>query len=365
MFSFLSSADKLSSSSADCFRSLDEISHALFAVYDARLKELQEQDDSVDTSLFPYGIPVLNPIGKIGLGIWYWTRQDPTHQSNYYYAMWNVRPLQTGTMTGPSKYAIRYSDKWLKSSSPTLQWSEPGLLDDAKSEFVLVLDPPVLTTHNLAERLHATTQSADELDRRGIGKTKRTIHFSDDKYEHFHFSYMNLIPSNIVKTTEIPIAHPKDLSETLIIMRKLILLQTLWQSVTVQKTKCEARDDRDQDVSFADAINECENMDANAEVKMNVGSTAISVVLFEHHGENCLQVGLLSEGISLIIIPREKSENGTTIGANVGIEVQLQPTHENKSTIRPSTIKTVTEILEVTQDVGIACAAMIQIFKNA
>lgn len=274
---FLSKSDKLSSS-IDCFRSLDEVAHALFLIHD------NLPPTELDYSM-GYGRPIINPGGMLGLGAWYWTKQRYVDSSNpRYHAYWGFREIPKTGFVGTSKYAVKYTQQWLQDAQFQV-WNNPDPLDDAEAEFVLSLDPPVWIPGPLAKSYDAELagEKTTTCLNPQLAQAKTGIVLPNGSSTAIHFTAANLMPYLFVKVDTIPIAHPRDLKAIFAHLRKYILLETLWKSAMAESS-ASSSSEAPEDFSFVDYMMEFEdakNQSRTEEVK----NITISMSLCENENK--------------------------------------------------------------------------------
>ncbi|CAN6664664.1 hypothetical protein TRVA0_036S00518 [Trichomonascus vanleenenianus] len=251
----LSRLDRLSTpDTVDCFVSLDELCTALFQLN-------AENSDPFS----PYGLPVKNPKSRLGVGLWYWTKQRYRYDEDgriddaeRYYAMLTIRDL----VGGESQSGVRYSANWLKSPVGP-EWNDPEPNLEAKGMFTLELDPPVITTRELAAKINANYEyyQSEYEDSGSIVSVQRPLHLPKTQTKEYLIGFTKSVPERLVKVNYVPISHPREIPRILTALRNARLLQSLWHSVTSHPGNqlAEQTDVDNEDYSFADAINEDED----------------------------------------------------------------------------------------------------------
>lgn len=313
---FLARADKLSTS-VDCFNALDEISSTLFRVYNA--SDAAYSDISTCWYGLPELNPC-GTLG-LGLWYWQKKRHtaksigrhhSPQQAQQFqsakqeslennselqynsmfqkYMVRWSIRAQRqqkdnklgngsslttsststSAASSAHSPYSARYSTEWLppmisiNSDTGLLEsWNEPDFQSDQKAEFVLILDPPVYLPYTVAESLDATVEPPSSPDRdhyinSAFSNTNRTVTHPNGGETKLDISFSSLVPDSFVKVTEVPIAHPKDLPNILLHLRKAILIDSICQSLglgekVVAQDQDLAREDEDEDDEVLDS----------------------------------------------------------------------------------------------------------------
>ncbi|KAF5101227.1 hypothetical protein DV451_002271 [Geotrichum candidum] len=439
---FLACADKLSTS-VDCFRAIDEVAAALFRVYNAS----ESAHSDITTSW--YGIPELNPCGTLGLGLWYWQKKrhtakiagkhfsqtpdennedDQNEQSNEldeefqkYMLRWSIRGQQQHKDNNPrqqqqnnyqqpqqgrsAKYAVRYSANWLgpmltinPNTGLVESWNEPEFVPDQKAEFVLLLDPPVYLPYTVAATLNATTDNSQSESKYYLNQifrsSQRIVLHPNGKETKFEVSFSSLVPNPFVKVTEIPISHPRDLPEVIKQLRKAILIDSLCQSMSLDKKTADPQPDNDEDngeddealdseLLLIDALLEGDFSTNSGHGKL-VGSkeSTATVITRNENGENITQstlltnISLIEENDEIFILVNlpglndfsfrvsphiQDGDGGKFMGLLVGhVGFDSRKSADGKSSLNDIDIQTIqtklSSALELTEDLGIACA---------
>jgi hypothetical protein len=237
ILSFLARLDKLSSPSVDCFRALDEISNALFEVYES-------------CPDCPFGILCLNPCGKLGVGLEYHSddRLVPIRKPRKWLAVCDVRELEPGFTATP----LIYSKQWLANASQN-KWNDPLPSPDAKARLVLRLDPPVVVSQPFAESVSAVFQSANNMNQL-VSRTSRYVYHPDESSDLLQVCYANLLPYLLVEISEIPINHPREIPGLINSLKQFIVLLAIWNSMEGQHEVEQNEQQKEDEMSFADAI---------------------------------------------------------------------------------------------------------------
>jgi hypothetical protein len=447
---FLACADKLSTS-VDCFRAIDEVSATLFRVYNA------SESAYSDIATSWYGIPELNPCGTLGLGLWYWqkkrhtakiagkhfsqtpdenNRDDKSGQSNEfdqefqkYMLRWSIRGHQQHKDNNShqqqqnhhqqpqqgrsAKYAVRYSANWLgpmltinPNTGLVESWNEPEFAPDQKAEFVLLLDPPVYLPYTVAATLNATTDNSENESKYYLNQifrsSQRIVLHPNGKETKFEVSFSSLVPNSFVKVTEIPISHPRDLPEVIKQLRKAVLIDSLCQSMSLDKNTADPQPDTDEDNGEDDEALDSELLliDALLESDFSTNSghgkiggnkdSSATMITRNENGENITQSTLLTN-ISLIeendeifisvnlpglndfsfrVSPHIQDGDGNRfMSLRVGhVGFDSRKSVDAKSILNDIDIQGVqtklTSALELTEDLGIACAYIERFFSK-
>lgn len=269
ILAFLSRTDRYSTSEVDAFVALAELSHAFFTIHEAA--------GTKDDPAIPYGIPVLNPLKTLGMGLWYWSRgrhlpdHDASDESTRYYALLDLRPS-----LGPaSPYALKYSDKWVQDPTKGV-WVEPPTDVDTKAELLLTLTPPVLAPRPWATRINAVVAPETVAMNRPSGRSSRRVYCPDGVTETIDVTWANVAPFDTVRVQQIPIAHPRDIPNILSELRRYAVIETLWSSLVKGGPSSADLLGPVDEISFADVIADYDKLDKNekpTDARLVFGST--------------------------------------------------------------------------------------------
>lgn len=327
---FLSKGDQLSVAKApDCFALIDEVSNALFQVY-------KGQEDP----LIPYGVPELNPGCNAGLGIWYWTKNAQFNPIKHY-VLWSMRQ--------GSENPAGYSTEWVKSANGDVEWNEPTKIENSKAEFVLELAPPIKVPVHLAQELHKQVDG-EVTSEECMGRYQRKVYMKENEGCFFEFMYANLVPSEMMSLSEIPISHPKEMPHVLSKLRQLAIISTLWESVIEDSQRGELEQQsidarmQQEEISFADAIMEEETLDQSKQTPSKL-SASISLVQI-NSDRPAISITVQTVG-SLTILPNPD-----------GIEVNCSSLSED---CRLKIEKTV----QFLENIPLACSAMVHYHRES
>lgn len=359
---FLACADKLSTS-VDCFRALDEVASTVFRVFAATESKTGTATGAGAGEVMatsPYGVPELNPEGTLGLGLWYWQRKRVVADSKVgedlfteglernefqkYMVKWSIRaqsqakdgsgnPKQQDKKGRPqseqSRFAARYSTDWMSpmvslSSDTGLveSWNEPEVQPDQKAEFVLLLDPPVYLPYTRAEALGATStassKTADDFLLNNLCTTlTRTVHRIDGEQTKLDVNFTSLVSYQFVKTTEIPIAHPRDLPEIFTELRKAVLLESLCSSLDLdalgQDDDGEDEDEDDDDEALDSELMLIDTLLEKGDLPPQVQhGWQVNVSLVEERSETFILVNAANlHDLAFRVKPTLKTGNGS------------------------------------------------------
>lgn len=343
---FLSKCDKLSSS-IDCFRSLDEVAHALFLIHDSLPPT--ELDYSMD-----YGRPIMNPGGMLGLGAWYWTKQRYIDSSNpRYHAYWGFREIPKTGFVGASKYAVKYTQQWLQDVQ-TQQWNNPDPLDDAEAEFVLNFDPPVWIPGSLAKLYNAELSGENDTSclNSQLSQVKTSIVLPNGSSTAIHFTAANLMPYLFCKVDTIPIAHPRDLKDIFANLRKYILLETLWKSAMAEGS-ASTNNEAPEDFSFVDYMMEFE--DAKSQSRADEAKNiTISMTLCENENKEP------EIAFKLLTSPADAHQNHS-LRITIGVDSETKQMAFNvssKDTRLQNVLHKLKRALDITEDLRVIACLM-------
>ncbi|KAA8915642.1 hypothetical protein TRICI_002223 [Trichomonascus ciferrii] len=324
---FLSKGDQLSVAKApDCFALIDEVSNALFKIYQGK-----------EDPLLPYGVPELNPGCNAGLGVWYWTKNDHFDPVKHY-VLWSVRQ--------GSENPAGYSTEWVKSvneDGSSVEWNEPSRIENSKAEFVLELAPPIKVPLHLAQELHEQVDG-EVTSEECMGRYSRKVYVRENEGYSFEFMYANLVPSEMIRITEIPISHPKELPRILSKLRQLAIISTLWESVIEDSHRGELEQQsidarmQQEEISFADAIMEEETLD---QAKQGPSRLAASISLVQIDSERpAISITVQTVG-SVTILPNPD-----------GLEI-------NCSSFSDDCRVKIEKNLQILQNIPLVCSAMV------
>jgi hypothetical protein len=278
--------DRLSSPVADSFRIIDEISATVHRAADLVASSKLPNNER------PFGIPLLNADDQLGLSIVYYQldlaetensenrsdklqKHSPASLPSSYSIVYTIRESPKFEYVGTSKYGVRYSKEWLDSDQPSrplnyrqIKWNEPEPLDDAKAEFVLKLNPPVLLPESISAKLDATLSDVDENEPIAYRRLRELTFasFSGQSYlqdgtpQVVNYAMANVVPCNLSYISEIPIQKPADLPEIIQLLRANILIVGLLTNLLNFKEELQTNGD-DIEFSFADVLMEADKLE--------------------------------------------------------------------------------------------------------
>lgn len=209
--------DSLSSDSVDCFRSLDEISIALFTVAQAQTATHKEEP----VWRLGYGEPVLNPKGDCEVGLMYW--KDCL-------AMLDVAPIEKSSLDEPS--ALRYSQDWLKDAFSN-EWNDPTDQISSKARLILRLNPPAILGERIIKRFRvkvptpAIQPKENHHWRKPLWVQEETVDIDS--------TIIDLLPYDCIEVSEIPVPHPKQIP---LILASLRSHRLIWQLIHSLQGSC-------------------------------------------------------------------------------------------------------------------------------
>ncbi|ODQ65465.1 hypothetical protein NADFUDRAFT_47114 [Nadsonia fulvescens var. elongata DSM 6958] len=280
------------------YKALFEVNKTLIGIYDKYTESLGMSWDESNTmnndtnmdylkgllrlSNKHWGVPRLNTDGRLGLSIWYWTKQSALNERLFaipdqvkeammrlekFHVHWSLRPCSNPN----SPFAVKEGDHFNLTGfivNPITGnvdgWNENFSEDEKyniKAEWVLRLNPGVWLPMNIlrnndidnnnivANTASGVTESTSPggrgrgsvpLDSLSFASVKaftvaNNSHGENEDLEYYHTKYTNFCLYPLVHTRELAIGHPRELFQTLNDLRKMVLLETLVASVCISR----------------------------------------------------------------------------------------------------------------------------------